>query len=129
MNIVASWLESMFVQAKVESFIPQVTNLLYTTDEISVKEIADSIGRSQQHIARVFNKYTGVNPKKLQRIFRFQKVLKTLGSVKNELLTSTAHHNNYFDQPHFNNEIRSLSGYTPSQISKQKVLETLRVIR
>lgn len=127
--MVSSWLELAFANTKVESFIPAVTSLLQKPDEISVHSIADHMGRSQQHIGRLFNKYTGISPKKLQRIFRFQKVLRTLSTQHTELLTSTAYQYNYFDQPHFNNEIRSFSGFTPSQLAKQNVLGSLRVIR
>lgn len=127
--MVCSWLEVTFASTKVESFVPAVTSLLQKPDEISVNEIANHMGRSQQHIARLFNKYTGINPKKLQRIFRFQKVLHALTAQQNQLLTSTAYQFNYFDQPHFNNEIRSFSGFTPSQLVRQNILGSLRVIR
>lgn len=129
LELVCSWLEFAFTNVKADSFIPAVTCLLQKQDEISVNEIADRMGRSQQHIARLFSRYTGTNPKKLQRIFRFQKVLRTLTTQKKQLLTSTAYDFNYSDQPHFNNEIRTMSGYTPSQLLKQNVLGSLRVIR
>lgn len=127
--LVCSWLELAFSGITVDSFIPSVTCLLQKQDEISVNEIAGQMGRSQQHIARLFNKYTGTSPKKLQRIFRFQKVLHTLTTHKTQLLTSTAYDFNYSDQSHFNNEIRSMSGYTPLQLLKQNVLGSLRVVR
>jgi AraC-like DNA-binding protein len=127
--IVCTWLEEFFAAIKTESFIPHVISQLHRTEEISVNEMADTIGKSQQHIARSFQKYTGVSPKKLQRIFRFQKVLQALRNQQSLSLTATAYEFNYFDQPHFNNEIKSFSGFTPSQIVKQNVLESLRVIR
>ena len=129
LSIVNNWLEKNFAGRKVETFIPHVTSLLHNTEEISVSELADNIGKSQQHIARSFNKYTGTNPKKLQRIFRFRKVLQTLSFQQRLPLTDTAYQFNYFDQPHFNNEIKSFSGFTPSQIIKQNILGNLRVIR
>jgi AraC-like DNA-binding protein len=129
LEIVCTWLEKIFANIKIESFIPHVTSLLHSTEEISVNELADTIGKSQQHVARSFQKYTGISPKKLQRIFRFQNVLQTLRKQGNLSLTATAYEFNYFDQPHFNNEIKSFSGFTPSQIVKQNVLESLRVIR
>ncbi|WP_276372212.1 DUF6597 domain-containing transcriptional factor [Chryseolinea sp. H1M3-3] len=129
LSMLCNWLEAAFAQASEESCIPAVTSLLQQPDEISVKEIAGQIGRSQQHIARLFNKHVGVSPKKLQRIFRFQKVLRSLSNQPCEFLTTTAYQYNYFDQPHFNNEIRSFSGFTPSQLTKQNVLGSFRVIR
>ena len=78
LSIVNDWLEKILAGKKIETFIPHVTSLLHDTEEFSVSDLADTIGKSQQHIARSFNKYTGTNPKKLQRIFRFQKVLQTL---------------------------------------------------
>ena len=129
LSIVNAWLEKIFAGKKIETFIPHVTSLLHDTEEISVSELADNIGKSQQHIGRSFNKYTGTNPKKLQRIFRFQKVLQTLSFQQRSPLTDTAYQFNYFDQPHFNNEVKSFSGFTPSQIVKQNILGNLRVIR
>src|SRR5688500_3055360 len=98
--IIGIWLEEMFAAVKFESFIPHITSLLHNSEEISLSDVADSIGKSQQHIARSFNKYTGTSPKKLQRIFRFQKVLQTLNLRQSTLLTETAYQFNYFDQPH-----------------------------
>jgi AraC-like DNA-binding protein len=123
------WLEDSFVGAKRDSFVPAITSLLQQTDEISVNEIANVMGCSQQHIARVFNKHAGISPKKLQRVYRFQKVLQTFQSAPKESLTVTALDHNYFDQPHFNNEIRAFSGYTPAQLMKQNLLPSFRVIR
>jgi AraC-like DNA-binding protein len=127
--ILNNWLEKIFAGRKIESFIPHITSLLHDDEEISVSELADNIGKSQQHIARSFNKYTGTSPKKLQRIFRFQKVLQSLSNQRNHPLTATAYQFNYFDQPHFNNEVRSFSGFTPSQIVKQNLMANFRVIR
>lgn len=127
--MVYQWLELVFAGVKVESVVPAVTSLLQKQNEISLNEIAHQLGCSQQHIARLFNKYTGINPKKLQRIFRFQKVLRSLSTQSNALLTSTAYQYNYFDQPHFNNEIRAFSGFTPAQLAKQNVMGSFRVIR
>ena len=129
LSIVNAWLEKIFAGKKIETFIPHVTSLLHDNEEISVSELADNIGKTQQHIGRSFNKYTGINPKKLQRIFRFQKVLQTLSFRQRLALTDTAYQFNYFDQPHFNNEVKSFSGFTPSQIIKQNILGNLRVIR
>jgi AraC-like DNA-binding protein len=129
LDIVSRWLEESYADATVESFVPRVNALLQAEDETLVTEIADRLGRSQQHVARLFNKYTGINPKKLQRIFRFQRVLHSLSTRKNQVLTEAAYEFNYFDQPHFNNEIKSFSGFTPSQLAKQNVLSSLRVIR
>jgi AraC-like DNA-binding protein len=127
--IFSNWLEKIFAGRTIESFIPHITSLLHDSEEISVTELADNIGKSQQHIARSFNKYTGTSPKKLQRIFRFRKVLQTLSHQRSHPLTETAYQFNYFDQPHFNNEVRSFSGFTPSQIVKQNLMANLRVIR
>jgi len=129
LSILNIWLEKIFAGRRIESFVPHITSLLHDTEEVSVSDLADTIGKSQQHIARSFNKYTGTSPKKLQRIFRFQKVLRTLSLQHNMPLTATAYQFNYFDQPHFNNEVRSFSGFTPSQIVKQNVMANLRVIR
>jgi methylphosphotriester-DNA--protein-cysteine methyltransferase len=129
LGMICNWLNVTFANVKVESPVPMVTSLLQRSDETSVNEIADHVGRSQQHISRLFNKYVGINPKKLQRIFRFQKVLQTICTQPDHLLTSTAYQYNYFDQPHFNNEIRAFSGFTPAQLMRQNVLDSFRVIR
>jgi AraC-like DNA-binding protein len=129
LSIVNDWLEKIFAGKKIETFIPHAISLLHDTDEISVRELADNIGKSQQHVGRSFNKYTGTNPKKLQRIFRFQKVLQTLSYQQRLPFTETAYQFNYFDQPHFNNEVKFFSGFTPTQIIKQNILGNLRVIR
>jgi len=58
----------------------------------------------------------GQNPKTYFKTVRFRKALQHILHVKNAALTDIAYCNDYYDQAHFNKEIRDLSGFRPGEL-------------
>jgi AraC-like DNA-binding protein len=71
------------------------------------------LGRKQ--FERLFLENIGVSPKQYLRIIRFQSSLH-INSQKNNLsMTQLAHESGYYDQSHFINDYKALTGLTPKK--------------
>ena len=81
----------------------------------SLKEFTKSLGLSQKHFIDLFKKNVGLAPKSYQRLCRFNKTLTILNSELNKDFSDLAYLCNYYDQPHFINEFKGFTGYSPYQ--------------
>lgn len=61
----------------------------------------------------VFREYLGLTPGEACRMARFQAAVMLLYREPEEPLAHVALRAGYFDQPHFNREVRALAGLTP----------------
>lgn len=79
-----------------------------------VVEYCEAAGIGVKRLERLFKKYTGMTPKQLQRIARFQQAGNEL--IYNDEpppLADIAYNNEYADQTHFNRSFRKYAGVTP----------------
>ena len=91
--------------------ILQHINKNYT--ESSIGLVASQHGISTRYLHKLVYQYTGLSPKSLNKINRFQLSLRLMS--KNESsLTSIAYDCGYFDQAHFIHQVPSFTGVTPS---------------
>lgn len=81
----------------------------------SVRDLADRTGLSQKGLIARFDKVVGLTPKVVSRIFRFQRVLQTVGHRDAIEWTPLALDCGYYDQAHFNHDFREFSGITPGE--------------
>jgi AraC-like DNA-binding protein len=79
-----------------------------------VGDLAEHVGLSKRRFIEVFSDQVGVTPKVFARLQRFQAALKSIprGPVS---WADLALASGYYDQAHFANEFRVLSGMTPSE--------------
>jgi AraC-like DNA-binding protein len=82
-------------------------------------------GYSQKHVISLTKKFTGFSPKYLQRLNRFQKVVKEIKASKTKIeWASMAYQFDYFDQAHFIKEFIHFSGMSPVEyLSSQLAIE------
>ena len=85
---------------------------------ISVESLAQHACLSTKQFNRTFTDYVGMKPKQFTRIVRFQNAIynQQTKSIKN--LTELAYKCGYFDQAHFTNDFKSLTGYSPKEFFK-----------
>ncbi|HZF68131.1 MAG TPA: AraC family transcriptional regulator [Gemmatirosa sp.] len=91
---------------------------------VRVDEVSRALGRSRQHLARRFAQHVGVTPKMLARIAR----LRALGAALDVLerqgarvrWSALAHVHGYADQPHLADEVRALTGLTPTAWRRER---------
>lgn len=82
--------------------------------ESSINRIAQEHGISCRQLHKIIFQFTGLSPKSLHKINRFQYSLKLM-SKNEESLTSVAYECGYFDQSHFIRDFKTFTGTTPSE--------------
>jgi AraC-like DNA-binding protein len=82
-------------------------------------------GYSQKHVIHLLKKHTGFSPKYLQRLYRFQLVVKEVQNQKNKIdWFSVVHRYGYYDQAHLIKDFSYFSGISPTDyIHSQKAIE------
>ena len=83
-----------------------------------VAEVADSLQMSDRHLRRLLLEHTGLSPKALQRIVRFQKFVRA--GDAGATLADAAALAGYADQPHLTREARALAGLTPARLIAER---------
>jgi AraC-like DNA-binding protein len=78
-------------------------------------------GYSQKHVIHLLKKHTGFSPKYLQRLYRFQLVVKEFQNQKSKIdWFSVVHRYGYYDQAHLINDFSHFAGISPTEyISSQ----------
>lgn len=94
-----------------------------------IDAIAKSCLVDPSTLYRLFKKEIGQNPKTFLQTVRFRKTLQQLLRNENKgTLTSVAHANTYYDQAHFNKEVKLLSGLRPAQLRTMASLEQEKLV-
>jgi methylphosphotriester-DNA--protein-cysteine methyltransferase len=93
---------------------------LYTDTPDNVSEICRMLNYSQKQCGRLFKKHFGLTPKMILSILRFQNALRIL-AADNVKQSDILRIEGYYDQPHFNRDVKQSIGLTP--------LELIRICR
>ncbi|MDR1402503.1 MAG: helix-turn-helix domain-containing protein [Tannerellaceae bacterium] len=83
--------------------------------ESNISKLADRACLGYKQFKRLFSEYTGLNPKEFIQINRFSKTLHLLQTSSSANLNEIACKCGYYDKSHLIREVKSLSGYTPSE--------------
>jgi AraC-like DNA-binding protein len=115
------FLHRLFQQKKNEaafllaSAVSQVEKYSYQSNVI--KNVCRQFGYSISRLERHMSQMVGIGPKMLQRIVRFNEVLKYLNQQKPPYhWTGIANRFGYFDQTHFIKDFAWFYGYTPNNL-------------
>ncbi|GAB2824929.1 AraC family transcriptional regulator [Actinoallomurus bryophytorum] len=85
-----------------------------------VGDIAEDLGMSSRHLRRLVLANTGLEPRTLSRIARFQCFLDLADHTAGPSLADLAARAGYADQAHLAREVRALSGLTPSALLAER---------
>jgi len=92
------------------------------TCETKIRDLAARLGFSQRHLIKKFSDQVGVTPKVFGRLQRFQRALNlTYGNVTPNWALVAAECG-YYDQSHLIHDIQTLSGMTPAELHRQRLL-------
>lgn len=82
-------------------------------------------GYSQKHVIHLLKKHTGFSPKFLQRLNRFQLLVKEIQNQKSNIdWFSAVHRHGYYDQAHLIKDFAHFSGITPTEyLTSQLAIE------
>ncbi|MDR0207510.1 MAG: helix-turn-helix domain-containing protein [Bacteroidales bacterium] len=86
-----------------------------TYGNINVNQMASEACLSRKQFERIFAEHIGISPKKYLKIIRFQSAIFQKQQNNNLNMTELSYESGYFDQSHFINDFKSLSGLTPKQ--------------
>ena len=85
-----------------------------TGGQISIARLADDLGVSRQHLARLFDTHVGVRPKFAARVARIRKVLASASRTRTHSWSTVALEAGFADQPHLVHDFAELTGRTPT---------------
>lgn len=101
-----------------QSLIVHALEKMKRQPAIGVNDLAASLGYSGRHFQRIFKDQTGLAPKTMIQLLRFEQVYTSLHSNK-ELNPFTMDTFGYHDQSHFIKEFKRFSGMTPTEYLQQ----------
>jgi AraC-like DNA-binding protein len=95
-------------------FVQNAVGTLYATQgHVRIDDLAAQCGLSLRHFERQFKALTGISPKLLARIIRFEGVIHSL--LQGTPLDDLAHDFGYTDQSHLVHDFKAFAGCTPQQ--------------
>lgn len=109
--------------------------LIRSAGSISIEQLAEDTGYTARYIDRCFRNETGLSPKQLAKIVRFQAAVSALNQNqhKGRSLTEIAADLGYFDQSHFVHDFKAYTGLTPKKYQKlllhDSFEEKLRIVQ
>jgi AraC-like DNA-binding protein len=81
---------------------------------IAIGGLAAELGAGRRRLEACFGREIGLTPKSVARIARFQQAVQVLAAPSGTFGAAAAC--GYADQPHFNREMRAMTGITPTEL-------------
>jgi AraC-like DNA-binding protein len=85
---------------------------------IRVRDLAAEIGLGDRRLQQLFREHVGLSPKALCRLARLRAVLARCREAKQPWI-EVALDSGFYDQGHFANELRALTGLTPTELARR----------
>jgi AraC-like DNA-binding protein len=86
-----------------------------TCGNVNISQLASEACLCRKQFERIFAKHVGISPKQYLKIIRFQFAIFQKQKNSDLNMTELSYESGYFDQSHFINDFKSLSGLTPRQ--------------
>lgn len=83
--------------------------------KVSIRELSDHIGISQNHLGTLFKRVVGTSVKELARLYRFEHVLQFIDQTESVDWTQIAQQFGYYDLSHINKDFVMFSGHSPTE--------------
>lgn len=99
-----------------------VSRILHEPDILTVDGLAERSGMSARGLQRLFSQYVGVSPKWVIRRYRLHELLERVHSGKPLDWAQLALDLGYFDQAHLIKDFRAITGYAPTEYTKDNGL-------
>ena len=107
-----------------ESVRAAVRRVTLANGNLRVSNLASEIGITRQQLARQFATHVGVTPKTFARVIRAQSALARADAARGAYprivdWSAIAYDLGYYDQPHFIDDFKALTGVTPSKWERE----------
>lgn len=118
-----SHIENYFLQyISNDVFEDSVVKFIDTHIEKPIDWLINKSGYSQKHVIHMVKQHTGFSPKYLQRLHRFQEVVKEIQAIKEAPnWFAIVNEYGYYDQAHFIKEFSHFSGVKPTAYLRTQV--------
>lgn len=83
--------------------------------------VARDLDWSHRHLISQFREHIGLPPKKLARILRFERAVRSIQGSHSVCLATLAQTTGYFDQAHLNRDFREFAGRTPAEMLRRRL--------
>ncbi|PWV54346.1 helix-turn-helix domain-containing protein [Chitinophaga sp. S165] len=110
-------IESYFLQCiRDQRFEDSLTRFVDKNIGKPIDWLIKKSGYSQRHVIQVVKQHTGFSPKYLQRLHRFQNVIRDIQALKGKTdWMAIVNDYDYFDQAHFIKEFSQFTGIKPTE--------------
>ncbi|MEJ1239339.1 helix-turn-helix domain-containing protein [Chryseolinea sp. T2] len=99
-----------------EMIVWQKMERMLSSPDVSVSELMDShMGYSHKHSIQLFKDQSGLGPKDIQKIIRFDNALKGISHRPIQNWSAFAMSAGYADQSHLIRDFKGFTGYTPGE--------------
>lgn len=116
--LVDTWLASRVTEG--DGLAPELSRaweVLFASDgRARIGAVARDIGWSPRHLSRRFSAAFGIGPKQAARIVRLDRAWTSIRAETSVDLAHVAVAHGYADQSHFTNEVREMTGFTPTTL-------------
>ncbi len=102
------------------NYVNFAAKLIRNTKGVKIKDLPGKLCISKRQLEREFKDKIGISPKHYLRIIRINEVLRLLNEEHVIDLTSVAYHCGYFDQAHFINDFKRITGQKPTIFIKER---------
>jgi AraC-like DNA-binding protein len=112
-----AFIEHYFLQYRMDPNIEhEIVRFIDQNIDKPIDWLIHKSGYSQKHVIHLLKKHTGFSPKYLQRLYRFQLVVKEFqNQTKNIDWFSVVHRYGYYDQAHLIKDFSHFSGISPTE--------------
>ena len=81
---------------------------------LSIRELSDQLGISQNHLGTLFKRVVGTSTKELARLYRFEHVLRSIDHTHPIDWTQVAQQFGYYDLSHLHKDFVTFTGHSPT---------------
>lgn len=124
--IIKNWLQSQIDESLAPSqSLLDMLSVLQDNPFSKHGELIQNYPNTQKHLINQFKKYSGLSPKTLHKIIRFNSILQIINQSKEIKWTDIVYETGYTDQSHFIKEFQEFSGFNPSKYIKMGYNESI----
>lgn len=114
--------ENVFLQTLLPRNLRTITEAVDLIEraegKIKLIELANHFGLSDRALREQFHKHIGCAPKEFIQLVQFKQSIQHMSST-DDSLTAISYENNYFDQAHFVNSFKKITGKSPNALRKE----------
>jgi AraC-like DNA-binding protein len=91
-----------------------ITQMARQHGVVSIRDLSDTIGISQNHLGTHFKRFVGVAAKELAQLYRFEHSLRIADPLRPVEWTRVAIRSGYYDLSHLNKDFLAFTGHSPT---------------